>query len=86
MVALEDEDDGKLAGQGLRDTSRVAEGDPVMWTEILLENRKGIISPLRESADVLRRLADLLEEEKEEPLLTVLEEAQKRRQTLRAIS
>ena len=39
IVALQNHEDGRYAGQGLRDTSRVAAGDPAMWLEILLENR-----------------------------------------------
>ncbi|NIP96812.1 MAG: prephenate dehydrogenase/arogenate dehydrogenase family protein [Akkermansiaceae bacterium] len=83
LVALEEEGAGNLAGRGLRDTSRVAAGDPLMWTEILLENRHEIIPPLRESASVLERLADLLEGGKSSALTTVLEEARERRQRLK---
>jgi prephenate dehydrogenase len=31
-----------IAGKGFRDTSRIAQGDPEMWTEICLDNRKAI--------------------------------------------
>ncbi len=82
LVALEGEEDGKFAGRGLRDTSRVAAGDPLMWAEILLENRSEVVPPLREAAQVLERLADLLAGGKGEALRAVLEEAQERRQRL----
>lgn len=82
LVGLENEEDGRFVGPGLRDTSRVAAGDPLMWTEILLENREELIAPLRESAKVLERIADLLSEKKEAALEAVLEEAQTRRQRL----
>ena len=82
LVALENEEDGKFAGRGLRDTSRVAGGDPLMWAEILMENRHQIVPPLRESARVLERLAELLEGGKEDALTAVLEESQERRQRL----
>jgi prephenate dehydrogenase len=82
LVALENTEDGKFAGRGLRDTSRVAGGDPMMWAEILLENRQEIIPPLKESAGILMRLAELLEENKEDALRAVLEEGQLRRQSL----
>ena len=84
LVALEREDDGRLAGGGLRDTSRVAAGDPLMWTEILMENRRELLAPLRECAGMLNEIAGLLEEEKEKPLAAVLEDAQRRRQQLRS--
>lgn len=82
LVALEQPEDGKFAGPGLRDTSRVAAGDPPMWAEILLENRKEILGPLRESASILTRLADLLAANKADALAAVLEEGQTRRRSL----
>jgi prephenate dehydrogenase len=54
----------------------------MMWAEILLENRQEIIPPLKESAGILMRLAELLEENKEDALRAVLEEGQLRRQSL----
>lgn len=82
IVALEDEDDGHFSGGGLRDTSRVAAGDPQMWTEILLENRASVVGPLRECATAIQRLADLIEHGQQDALATALEEAQRRRQSL----
>ena len=82
MVGLESEDAAKLAGGGLRDTSRVAAGDPALWTEILLENSAAVLGPLRESAEILQGLADLIEAGNESALATVLEEAQRRRHFL----
>ena len=82
LVALEREDDGGLAGGGLRDTSRVAAGDPLMWTEILGENRQEVLPPLRESIRIMERLAGILEDGRDEALETVLEDAQRRRNLL----
>lgn len=82
LVALEDEENGHFCGGGLRDTSRVAAGDPRMWTEILLENRKAVVEPLRETASALVRLAELIDDGQEDALATALEEAQRRRQAL----
>jgi prephenate dehydrogenase len=53
-----------------------------MWGEILLENRREVIPPLRESAAALLRLADLLKEGKADALAADLEEAQARRNRL----
>ncbi|MCS5540943.1 MAG: prephenate dehydrogenase/arogenate dehydrogenase family protein [Roseibacillus sp.] len=85
LVALENPKDGRFAGQGLRDTSRIAAGDPAMWLEILVENRHQITKPLREGASILNRLADSLATGDEEAILRVLEEGQARRQTLDGI-
>ena len=82
LVALEFPDHGQFSGGGLRDTSRVAAADPGLWTEIFLENREAVASPLRESGELILRLADLIEKGQEDALATVLEEAQRRRLTL----
>lgn len=82
LVALEQEEDGHFSGGGLRDTSRVAGGDPVMWSEILIENKEAVLGPLRQSAKLLSRLADLIEAGNEKALEAVLEEAQNRRRRM----
>ena len=82
LIALKNPEDGKFSGQGLRDTSRVAAGDPPMWAEIHLENKVEVGEPVRESAALLNRLADLLEEGKRDAITAMLEEGQARRQRL----
>jgi prephenate dehydrogenase len=59
-VCLADPALGRFGGGGLRDTTRVASGNTEMWTEILTENHRAIIGPLRESiADLTKFLAFL---------------------------
>jgi len=59
-VALENPADGNFGGGGLRDTTRVAGGDPAMWTEIVMENRdalRGVLSHgIREMSEMLAML------------------------------
>lgn len=64
---LRDADAGSLdlAGQGLRDTTRVADGDPDLWTDILVANAEpvaavldALIADLRELTAALRPAAD----------------------------
>ncbi len=60
-VALQDKPaDGIYGGGGLRDTTRVAAGDPEMWAEIAAENRDALIPAIergiREMSDVLANL------------------------------
>ncbi len=86
LTALHDVKDGRFAGKGLRDTSRVAAGDPQMWLEILMENRLQIAAPLRDASTTLRRIADALEERDETTILSALEEAREKRQTLDQIN
>ncbi|MEY3395057.1 MAG: hypothetical protein RL346_1293 [Verrucomicrobiota bacterium] len=48
---------GGLSGGGLKDTTRVASGNPDMWAEILIENRDAVIEGLR---DNIWRLHEIL--------------------------
>jgi len=59
-VALENPADGNFGGGGLRDTTRVAGGDPAMWAEIVMENRdalRGVLSHgIKEMSEMLAML------------------------------
>lgn len=59
-VCLHDPGEGRFGGGGLRDTTRVAAGNPTMWAEIVTENREALIGPLKETiADLHEILASL---------------------------
>lgn len=49
-----------LAGQGLRDTTRIAASDPRVWTGILATNAAGVVPVLRSLRDDLDALIDAL--------------------------
>lgn len=80
-VCLRNPDDGTFGGGGLRDTTRVAEGDPVMWAEILTENRAAVIEPLKESLADLSEILAMLERGDEEALRQWLDGAKQLRQS-----
>jgi prephenate dehydrogenase len=50
-----------LAGRGFRDTTRIAAGDPEMWTQIFVANRPALADGVREFAGALQALARLIE-------------------------
>jgi len=79
MVGLEYEDIGELAGGGLRDTTRIAAGDPKLWTEILLENRDALKRSLTESIAELSKFQEILRANNEAEMLEYLVEAKRRR-------
>ena len=79
MVGLAFEDIGELAGGGLRDTTRVAAGDPELWTEIMLENRDALQRSLTESIAELAKVQEILRTNDEPGLLAYLTEAKRRR-------
>jgi prephenate dehydrogenase len=60
-ICLADPSLGTFGGGGLRDTTRVAAGDPAMWAEIVTENRTALVSPLRHLISDLVSLLDTLE-------------------------
>jgi prephenate dehydrogenase len=61
LVCLKNPEDGRFGGGGLRDTTRVAGGNPEMWAEILMENRAALIEPLRETITGLSEILSHLE-------------------------
>lgn len=78
-VGLSYEDIVPLSGGGMRDTTRVAAGDPDLWTEILMENRDALQRSLRESIADLVQLMDCLEKEDRDKMYRYLKLAQSRR-------
>jgi prephenate dehydrogenase len=49
-----------LAGQGIRDTTRLADSDPALWAEIATANAEAVAAALRAVADPLHAVADAL--------------------------
>lgn len=53
--------DLELAGQGLRDVTRIAGGDPYLWEQILVGNRAALVPELRTVRERLDTLITLLD-------------------------
>ena len=69
-----------FAAGGLRDTTRVASGDP-MWAEILLENRQAVLETLHHAQTLLQDVIGRVEAAQIEPLQRFLLEAKTLRDT-----
>lgn len=82
-TALADTSAGAFGGGGLRDTTRVASGNPEMWAEILTENREAVIPALRETIAELREILATLEKPDQELAQRWLSEAKALRDTLK---
>jgi prephenate dehydrogenase len=54
-------DDVKLAGQGLRDTTRIAASDPELWIQILEANADEVVAVLKHFAADLATVVEALE-------------------------
>jgi prephenate dehydrogenase len=61
MVSLNDPLDARFGGGGLRDTTRVAGGDPGMWSEILMENRYAVSHSVTQAIEALGEIQKSLE-------------------------
>ncbi len=66
-----------LAGSGWRDITRVAAGDPTLWAAICSENRAAIGSELKQVAEELERLRQMLHHADDAALYQWLTEAKK---------
>jgi prephenate dehydrogenase len=72
-------DIARLAGGGFRDTTRIAEGDVAMWTEILLENRAALIAPLQHAQSQLADFIEALEKQDTATINAWLAQAREKR-------
>ena len=61
-----------LSGQGVRDVTRIAAGDPDMWTQILRANHAAVGEILRDVQVELSRLVDVLDAGDEDTLGEIL--------------
>jgi len=66
-----------LVGSGWRDITRVAAGDPEMWTAICQENRQAICQELQRLSEELTRLQQIISQSQDEALTQWLGEAKR---------
>lgn len=81
-ICLENPSQGDFGGGGLRDTTRVAAGNPDMWAEILTENRAALLGPLRDTIADLSEFLAVLESADQEAARQWLATAKDRRDFL----
>lgn len=81
-VCLKDPSEGRFSGGGLRDTTRVAAGNPAMWAEIVIENREALTELVRETIDDLGEILASLESGNQDQARRWLEIGQQRRAPL----
>ena len=81
-VGLAYEDIVNLAGGGMRDTTRVAAGDPALWTEILLENADALQRSLGECITELAKVQEMLRVRNDEALNDYLTVAKRKRELI----
>jgi prephenate dehydrogenase len=72
----------RLAANGLRDTTRIAAGDPDLWAAILLENRQEILQALSSFRHTLDAWQPALENADRGAIKSLLEQGKKFRDAL----
>jgi prephenate dehydrogenase len=72
----------RCAGNGFRDTTRVAAGDPGLWTGIVAQNRTEILAAVRDAEGQIRVLLEMLESLDEDSLCQWFAEAKSLRDRL----
>jgi prephenate dehydrogenase len=85
-VALADPEEGRFGGGGLRDTTRVAGGDPAMWAEIAVENRTALCGVLKDGIREMSEMLAMLESGDQEALRQWLAVAKEARDASRSAS
>lgn len=72
----------KLAASGMRDTTRIAAGDPELWTEIFAQNSESLLEGLGEFEEQLAQYRHVLETNDLENLQKLLAKAKQSRDRL----
>jgi prephenate dehydrogenase len=76
----------KIFGNGLLDTTRIAEGDPQMWLDIFISNRENIIKAVNRFQDNLHDFANLLINNDKHKIMDYLLKGKKFRERLVSLS
>lgn len=76
LSALHDDPDAaQCMGNGFRDTTRIASGDPELWTGIISQNRPQALASLGELQATLDRLIQVIEQGDDKALHSILDQA-----------
>lgn len=71
-----------FSGNGLKDTTRIASSDPVMWRDICLSNKKQVLNLIDKFQGTLQQVRNLIENEDSQLLEQTFETAKKYRMNL----
>ena len=68
----------EVMGNSYRDLTRIADIEPVMWSELFMENKDALISTLDDFQNAIETFKTLLEKGDEKPVRTLLEKTRNR--------
>ncbi|WML45106.1 prephenate dehydrogenase [Neobacillus sp. PS3-40] len=72
----------RLAAGGFRDITRIASSSPIMWSDILLQNKEVLLNLLGQWMDEMESVKTLLEQENSHAILNFFQEAKQYRDGL----
>lgn len=73
---------GQFSGTGLRDSTRIAAGDPTLWRDIFLQNGPAVLASLDAFETSLKQARQAIEQADGERLFALLEKGQRFRNQL----
>lgn len=79
MKQAEGEDFLAVAGPGFRDSTRIAAGDPELWTDVLMANAREVLSQSQRMHDSLFELEQLIQRRDHAGLKQLIEKVSRRR-------
>jgi len=82
LASTLDDDHSHLAATGFSDTTRIAAGDPELWSAIFLQNAEGVLSALGKFTDQLETFRRALNQRDGEALKRILKHAKTKRDEL----
>ncbi|MCG6156124.1 prephenate dehydrogenase [Rubinisphaera margarita] len=83
LAAAVQEDHLRLASSGFRDSTRIAAGDPELWTSIFRQNAAATLAAAREFQEKLTHLITAIEQDNADELKALLAEGKCRRDAWR---
>lgn len=72
----------RFASSGLKDTTRIAGSDALLWTDIFLSNRRNLVEAIDAFIRRLSQLKNAISRKDRKSLLDILEKSKKKRETL----
>ncbi|MCL5048683.1 MAG: prephenate dehydrogenase/arogenate dehydrogenase family protein [Firmicutes bacterium] len=72
----------RLAAGGFRDMTRISAGDPLIWPEVLIDNKAAVVNTLEQLEKKLSKMRSMIEEGDREGIYNILKEAQGARRNL----
>jgi prephenate dehydrogenase len=81
-AARDDQDIAPFCGPGIRDATRIAEGSPAVWHDIIKSNRDAVLHELNIFSQTVQNLKDILQRKDFDTLREHLADSQTKRQKL----